>query len=167
MTERLDDQLRSDKPSALRAVGVARMHDNDQAVLVCFDRKPTDDELREVHDTLAGRPTARSAVVASVTDHEKVAKELDSIEGVGYGLTHSQLVAVRCARDILRATRSASGHICEWLLDIDGIYHTACGHELSARHSEDRGVKFCQCCGGHNDRASHCTALLPEANRRR
>lgn len=59
----------------------------------------------------AERPTALSAVVASVTDHEKVAKELDSIEGVGYGLTHSQLTAVRCARDILRATRSASERI--------------------------------------------------------
>jgi hypothetical protein len=45
----------------LRAVGVARMHDNEQAVLVCFDRKPTDDELRDVHDTLAGRISAPSA----------------------------------------------------------------------------------------------------------
>jgi hypothetical protein len=45
----------------LRAVGVARMHDNEQAVLVCFDRKPTDDELRDVHDTLAGRIVAPSA----------------------------------------------------------------------------------------------------------
>jgi hypothetical protein len=54
------EPLHGDK---VRAVGVARMQDNDRAVLVCFDRKPTDDELRDVHDTLAGRIVAPSAGV--------------------------------------------------------------------------------------------------------
>lgn len=39
----------------LHAVGVARMHDNDKAILVMLERRPTDDELRALHDTLAGR----------------------------------------------------------------------------------------------------------------
>jgi hypothetical protein len=36
--------------------GVSRVADNDQAVLVSFRRRLTDDELRDFHDALAGRP---------------------------------------------------------------------------------------------------------------
>ena len=39
----------------LHAVGVARMHDNDKAILVMLERRPTDDELRDIHELLAGR----------------------------------------------------------------------------------------------------------------
>lgn len=48
----------------LRAYGVTRMADNDQAILVSFSRKPTDDELRALHDVLAGR-VAQSPQVAA------------------------------------------------------------------------------------------------------
>ena len=36
----------------LRPLGVSRMADNDRAVLVCFNRAPTDNELREIHEKL-------------------------------------------------------------------------------------------------------------------
>lgn len=38
------------------ACGVSRMWDNEKAVLVSFERKPTDDELRALHDLLAAAP---------------------------------------------------------------------------------------------------------------
>lgn len=41
----------------LRAYGVSRMADNEQAILVSFSRKPSDDELRALHEVLAGRVT--------------------------------------------------------------------------------------------------------------
>jgi hypothetical protein len=36
----------------LKARGVGRMFDNEKAVLVMFDRKLTDDELRSLHDQI-------------------------------------------------------------------------------------------------------------------
>lgn len=38
--------------SALRAIGVSRLFDNDRALLLILDRKPTDEELRAVHEHL-------------------------------------------------------------------------------------------------------------------
>ncbi len=47
--------------TSLKPRGVARMHDNDKAVLVMFDRKPTDNELRLLHEQEIGaQPTAPS-----------------------------------------------------------------------------------------------------------
>ena len=40
---------------SLRVFGVTRMADNEQAVLIVFQRRPTDDELRSLHESLAGR----------------------------------------------------------------------------------------------------------------
>lgn len=40
----------------LRALGVARMADNECAILVCFNRAPSDDELRALHDALRPEP---------------------------------------------------------------------------------------------------------------
>lgn len=37
---------------ALRALGVGRMADNTKAILVSFNRAPTDDELRGLHELL-------------------------------------------------------------------------------------------------------------------
>ncbi len=37
---------------ALRAVGVSRVADNDGVALVFFNRRPSDDELRALHDSL-------------------------------------------------------------------------------------------------------------------
>ncbi len=37
---------------SLKAIGVNRMGDNPQAILVHFNREPTDDELRALHDAL-------------------------------------------------------------------------------------------------------------------
>ena len=45
----------ADGPDPLRAYGVTRMADNQQAVLVVFHRRPTDDELRSIHELLARR----------------------------------------------------------------------------------------------------------------
>lgn len=42
-----------------RCHGVSRMADNDQAVLIGFDRKLTDDELRILHDICACALQAR------------------------------------------------------------------------------------------------------------
>lgn len=36
----------------LKAIGISRMSDNEKALLVCFNRKPTDDEMRRIHDML-------------------------------------------------------------------------------------------------------------------
>ena len=36
----------------IRVVGVGRMFDNDKALLLMFGRKPTDDELRIIHDRI-------------------------------------------------------------------------------------------------------------------
>lgn len=43
------------KRSLPRVWGVSRMFDNEQALLVSLDRKPTNDEMRDIHDLLAGR----------------------------------------------------------------------------------------------------------------
>lgn len=37
-------------PPGLKARGVGRVADNEQAVMLYFDRKLTDDELRELHE---------------------------------------------------------------------------------------------------------------------
>lgn len=37
----------------IRACGIGRMADNDKALLVYFDRRPTDDEMRDIHDRLS------------------------------------------------------------------------------------------------------------------
>lgn len=37
----------------LKVWGVGRMFDNEKAVLVILDRKPTDEELRHLHERLA------------------------------------------------------------------------------------------------------------------
>jgi hypothetical protein len=36
----------------LKVYGTGRVADNEQALLVMMSRKPTDDELREIHDVL-------------------------------------------------------------------------------------------------------------------
>lgn len=48
-----------------RLWGVSRVADNEQAVLLSFDRRPTDDELRDIHERLrsAAEPTAESAIL--------------------------------------------------------------------------------------------------------
>jgi hypothetical protein len=38
--------------------GVGRMFDNDKALLVMLDKKPTDDELRAMHAALRDEPAA-------------------------------------------------------------------------------------------------------------
>lgn len=38
-----------------KAVGVGRVADNERALLVCYNRRPTDDEIRGIHELLAGR----------------------------------------------------------------------------------------------------------------
>ncbi len=40
------------KQEPLSVMGVSRLGDNDKALLVSFTRKPTDDELRRLHDRL-------------------------------------------------------------------------------------------------------------------
>lgn len=50
-----DGAMRRAVTHTLQAVGVARMHDNDKAILVMLRRRPTDDELRYIHELLAGR----------------------------------------------------------------------------------------------------------------
>lgn len=56
--------------SELLARGVGRMFDNEKALLVIFDRKPTDDELRAVHDKL------RSVASAPAVGREEIEKIL-------------------------------------------------------------------------------------------
>lgn len=46
-----------------RAFGVSRMFDNEKALLVCFERRPTDDELRNLQDLLAKRAPESSPPV--------------------------------------------------------------------------------------------------------
>lgn len=36
----------------IKAIGVGRMFDNDRALLVIFDKKSTDDQLRAVHERI-------------------------------------------------------------------------------------------------------------------
>ncbi len=43
-------QLKSPGSGPLRVFGVSRMSDNDKAVLVSFNRKLTDEELRFFHE---------------------------------------------------------------------------------------------------------------------
>ena len=38
------------KPPGLKARGVGRVADNDKAIMVCFDRRLSDNEMRELHD---------------------------------------------------------------------------------------------------------------------
>ena len=40
-------------PDGLRALGVGRDAGNEKALLVCFNRKPSDDEMRALHDLLS------------------------------------------------------------------------------------------------------------------
>lgn len=40
------------KRDPLRAIGVSRVGDNEQSLLVSFSAKPTDDDLRKLHDHL-------------------------------------------------------------------------------------------------------------------
>ena len=49
-----NDLAANDHP--LRTLGVARMADNECAILVCFNRAPSDDELRTLHDALRQEP---------------------------------------------------------------------------------------------------------------
>lgn len=39
---------------SIKAQGVSRMVDSDKALLLCLNRKPTDDEVRIIHDLLSG-----------------------------------------------------------------------------------------------------------------
>lgn len=43
-------------PNDLRAVGISRYDGDQKALTVAFDRKPTDDEMRAVHDFLRHGP---------------------------------------------------------------------------------------------------------------
>lgn len=47
----LCNQLRADRVfNRLKCRGVSRLEDNEQALVLYFDRKPTNDEMREIHD---------------------------------------------------------------------------------------------------------------------
>jgi hypothetical protein len=39
-------------PSNPKVRGVSRMGDNPKALLVCFDREPSDDDIRALHEAL-------------------------------------------------------------------------------------------------------------------
>ena len=45
-------------PLAARALGVTRLADNPRAALVLFGQAPSDEDLRRLHDLLAGRGTS-------------------------------------------------------------------------------------------------------------
>jgi len=51
-----DDVSRTAPALGVKVRGVGRMFDNDKAVLVMLDRKPTDDELRALHEALTPAP---------------------------------------------------------------------------------------------------------------
>lgn len=55
--ERAKDHDGQHGPRPLRAVGVSRDLESpgERSVLVAFNRRPTDEELRDLHDRLAGR----------------------------------------------------------------------------------------------------------------
>lgn len=36
-----------------KIVGISRMFDNDRALLLCVDRRPSDDDIRNIHDLLS------------------------------------------------------------------------------------------------------------------
>lgn len=46
-------------------IGVSRMFDNKRAALICFDREPTDDELRDMHETLRAERFGQAEPVAA------------------------------------------------------------------------------------------------------
>jgi hypothetical protein len=53
----------------LHAVGVARMHDNDRAILVMLERRPTDDELRDLHESLGSPRRQQSGAINEGRDN--------------------------------------------------------------------------------------------------
>lgn len=53
-------------PNPLKVSGVGRMWDNEKALLLILDRKPTDDELRAIHNQLSGETAEVVAEAANV-----------------------------------------------------------------------------------------------------
>lgn len=66
----------------IHARGVGRVADNEKVLLVSFDRRPTDEELREAHRSLNGLSEAVAAKVRAVVE----AWDSDEIGQVDGGL---------------------------------------------------------------------------------
>lgn len=72
----------------MKSIGVSRMFDNEKAVLVSFDRRPTDDELRAIHERLRfSTPPEGGETVCLPRQHLQDA--LNYINHVGSGFVMS------------------------------------------------------------------------------
>lgn len=52
IVERLDAAIEAQAEISVNVMGVGRMFDNERALLVVFKGKPTDDDIRAVHERL-------------------------------------------------------------------------------------------------------------------
>jgi hypothetical protein len=61
------------------------------------------------------------------------------------------VIGVECPtmRELISLLRSEKASICAWLQDVDGNYHTGCGHTFffDTGTAQENGAKFCQYCG--------------------
>lgn len=80
----------------LKAIGISRMFDNEQALLISVNRKPTDDEIREIQDMVGRREGVVETMVATKAAPEESAiwKFAQWISAITSGRAHGMAVAI-------------------------------------------------------------------------
>lgn len=125
----------------LRAFGVSRMADNERAVLVSFDRAPTDDELGDIHEAL------RAVEPAAPTRAELEREVFNIVHRGGLADETATRPCANCsasAGDCEGLYRLYRHPCCSWC-EHPGTEGTPAASETTCTHPP--GTTFCAWCG--------------------
>jgi hypothetical protein len=113
--------------TALRVIGVGRLIDNDRALLVMFDRVPTDDEFREFHESMR----ARAVVKRPLGLAQEIAVSIEPAPFVPHrGVSAIEPIAINLA-ELRRVT--SGWHARAVALGTDGVEDVLHAAEVAAK----------------------------------
>lgn len=63
----------------MKVLGISRVGDNEQALMILLSREPTDDEMRDIHDAIKGEGCARHAGQKHGAEAEELRRGIEDI----------------------------------------------------------------------------------------
>lgn len=104
-----------------KVYGVSRVFDNAQTVLVSLAAKPTDDQLRDIHDVLCGRATPAQTEAARELD-EMLLRELSILQKIALAGEGGDIEAARGFNEIAQRL----GYLARSIPDLSRLAGLAC-----------------------------------------